>query len=182
MQSDRLPQKLEWHGYGFYIIVPVGALPPGVTASIAVRVILKQKDPHFDFPENSELVSAIYWIACSKEFSKDVSINIQHCAHISSEGENGKLKFVVAESDDQDIPFKFVERDGVFDINTEYATIQRTSFSLFAIIARFFGYVEKKYRALKFYQRISHLSVDANLHFVVLPYVEATISEVCKIN
>ena len=33
------PQKLEWLGYGFYIEVPEGALPPGVTASVRVKAI-----------------------------------------------------------------------------------------------------------------------------------------------
>ena len=33
-------QKLEWPGYGFYLEVPDEALPPGVTASVAVKVTL----------------------------------------------------------------------------------------------------------------------------------------------
>ena len=37
--SDKLPQKLVWPGYGFNIEVPEGALPPGVTASMAVKLL-----------------------------------------------------------------------------------------------------------------------------------------------
>ena len=172
--SDKLPQKLVWPGYGFYIEIPAGALPPGVTVSVAVRAILKGE---FSLPENSKLVSAIYWVSCSKAFVKDVAVSIQHCAVISSEEKTRNLNFVVAECT-QDMPYNFVERDGVFNVNTQYATIQRKSFSLFAIIAYYLGFAEKKYRALKFYQKISHLSVDANLHFVILADLEATISEV----
>ena len=82
--ADILPQKLVWSGYGFNIEVPAGALPPGVTASVAVRAIIRGQ---FSFPENSELVSAIYWISCSEDLLKHVAVNIQHCAVISSEDE-----------------------------------------------------------------------------------------------
>ena len=51
------PQKVEWPGYGFFIEVPEGAVPPGVTASVGVKVILAGQ---FKFPENSQLISAIY--------------------------------------------------------------------------------------------------------------------------
>ena len=31
------PQKVEWPGYGFFIEIPEGAVPPGVTASVHGR-------------------------------------------------------------------------------------------------------------------------------------------------
>ena len=34
------PQKVEWPGYGFFIEIPDGAVPPGVTVSVGVKVIL----------------------------------------------------------------------------------------------------------------------------------------------
>ena len=56
------PQKVEWPGYGFFIEVPEGAVLPGVTASVGVKVILAGQ---FKFPENSQLISAIYWVSSS---------------------------------------------------------------------------------------------------------------------
>ena len=91
--SDRLPQKLVWPGYGFYIEVPAGALPPGVTASVAVRASLRGQ---FSIPENKKLISAIYWISCSDVFLTDVAVNIQHYACISNEDEATKFKFIIA--------------------------------------------------------------------------------------
>ena len=55
-------QKLEWPGYGFNTEVPDGALTPGVIASVAVKAILAGQ---FRFPEDSQLISAIYWISGS---------------------------------------------------------------------------------------------------------------------
>ena len=68
-------QKVEWPGYGFYIEVPDGALSPGVTASVAVEVILAGQ---FKLTKDSQLISAIYWISV---FLKEIGVNIQHCCH-----------------------------------------------------------------------------------------------------
>ena len=53
--------------YGFYIEVPDGALPPDVTAHVAVKVILAGQ---FELPENSQLISSIYWVSSSEVFLK----------------------------------------------------------------------------------------------------------------
>ena len=82
-------QKLEWPGYRFYLEVPDGALPPRVTSSIAVKAILTE------LPEDSKLISAIYWISASEVFLKEVAVNIQHCAVIRSEEEFSKFRFII---------------------------------------------------------------------------------------
>ena len=170
--SDKLPQKLVWSGYGFSIEVPAGALPPGVTASVAVRAIMRGQ---FSFPENSELVSAIYWISCSEDLLKHVAVNIQHCAVISSEDEATKFKFIVAKCS-QEPPHTFIERDGVFNAHKQYATIMRKRFSFFGIFG--YGNVNKQYTTLKFYKSIRDSSFDVNFRFVVLTDLKATITKV----
>ena len=159
--SDRLPQKLVWSGYGFNIEVPAGALPPGVTASVAVRAILRGQ---FSLPENKKLFSAIYWISCSEEFLTDVAVNIQHYACISNEEEATKFKFIIAKCS-QEPPYKFVERDGVFNADTQYATIMRKRFSLIGADGP--DTVENCYVAMKFYKHIPD-SFDMYFRFVVL--------------
>ena len=159
--SDRLPQKLVWPGYGFYIEVPAGALPPGVTASVVVRAIMSGQ---FSLPENRKLVSAIYWISCSEVFSKDVAVNIQHYACISNEKEATKFKFIIAKCS-QEPPYKFVERDGLFNAHTKYATIMCKRFSLYGADGP--DTVENCYVAMKFYKHIPD-SFDMHFRFVVL--------------
>ena len=110
MSANRA-QKLVWPGCGFYIEVPEGALPPGVTASVAVKVISAGQ---FKLPENSELVSAIYWISCSEELLKPVSVNIQHCAIITNEEEFTKFKFIIAKCSQECLPYKFAEKKWKF--------------------------------------------------------------------
>ena len=178
--ADKLPQKLVWHGYGFYVEVPDGALPPGVTASVVVRAIMRGQ---FILPKNSELVSAIYWISCSEVFLKHVSVNVQHCAVIKSEDESTKFKFIIAKCS-QALPYKFLERDGVFNADTQYATIQLKQFSFISTIAKnianYFGFggVNKKYRAMQFYQNVPNSSTDAHLRYVVLVGLDAKIEQV----
>ena len=178
--SDKLPQKLVWSGYGFNVEVPARALPPGVTASVAVRAIFRGS---FSLPKNSELVSAIYSVSCSEVFLKHVAVNIQHCAVISSDEESTKFKFITAKCF-QDLPYTFVERDGVFNARSQYATIQLKRFSFISTIAQkiaiYFGHggVKKEYRSLQFYRNISDSSVDANLRFVVLANLDAKIKQV----
>ena len=169
--SDRLPQKLEWSGYGFNIEVPAGALPPGVTASVAVRAILRGQ---FSLSENRKLISAIYWISCSEVFLKDIAVNIQHCAVISNEEEIMKFKFIIAKCS-QDLPYTFVERDGMFNTHTQYATIMHKRFSIIAAT----GPTDTKmyYVALKFYKPISY-SVNMSFRFVVLTKIAFKINKV----
>ena len=171
--SDKLLQKLVWHGYGFNIEIPDGALPLGVTARVAVKAILKGQ---FIFPENSELVSAIYWISCSEVFLKHVAINIQHCAQILNEEEANNFKFVLAKCN-QELPYTFVESDGVFNAGTQYATIQRKKFSILVGITGY-GKVKKQYTSLKFYSAIRNSLFDADFRFVVLSDLKATITKV----
>ena len=122
-------QKLEWPGYGFYIEVPDGALAPGVTSSVAVKVILGGQ---FKLPENSQLISAIYWITSSEVFLKEVAVNIQHYAVISSEDQYSKFKFIVANCSQGVLPYTFKEKEGLFNAHTQYGAIKVKHFSIFA--------------------------------------------------
>ena len=120
------PQKLEWPGYGFYIEVPEGALAPGVTASVGVKVILAGQ---FKLPENSQLISAIYWIYTSEVFLKEVAVNIQHCADLKNEEQCSKCKFFIAKCSQKELPYTFKEKEGLFNPYTQYATIKLKRFS-----------------------------------------------------
>ena len=150
------PQKLLWPGYGFYLEVPDGALAPGVTASVGVMMILPGQ---FRLPENTQLISAIYWISSNEVFLKKVAINIQHCAVITTKEQCSKFRFVVAKCSQKVLPYTFEEREGLFNIHTPYAAIKVKQFSMFAAIAP--EGTELCYTGLVFYKPIPRaLSVD----------------------
>ena len=150
--GDSLPQKLDWSDYGFNIEVPKGALPTGVTASIVIKAILKG---HFELPENTKLVSALYWISCSEVFLKHVAVNIQHCAIISTEEECKKFGFIIAKCTQEKLPYKFTKREGLFDLHTQYATVKLKRFSIVATSGP--EDAQTSYLAMKYYRQINNI-------------------------
>ena len=163
------PQRLEWPGYGFHIEVPEGALCPGVTASLTVKVIFGD---HFKLPENSQLISAIYWVSSSTEFLKEVSVNIQHCAVVASEEQLSEFKFIIAKSFQVVLPYHFKEREGLFSTHTQYGTIKLKQFS--KISATGPANAESLFTGLMYYKENTQthpLTVD--FRFVVLENLEA---------
>ena len=157
------PQKLEWPGYGFYMEVPDGALPTGVIANVSVKVILSGQ---FKLPENSQLISAIYWISSSEVFLKKVAVNIQHFAIITNEEQCSKLSFVIAKSSQKELPYTFHEREGSFNPQTQYGTIMAKQFCFSGVIAP--ADTELHFASLKFYKPKSSTVPIVNYAFVVV--------------
>ena len=157
-------QKLKWPGFGFYLEVPDGAVPEAETISVGVKAIMSGQ---FLLPEDSQLISTIYWISASEVFLKEVSVNIQHCAVIRSEKECSKFRFIIAKCTQKELPYTFRVREGVFSPSTHYATIKLKQFSLVGEIAPL--NTELRYTALKFYKQIPSTPPTVKFKFVVVP-------------
>ena len=169
------PQKLEWSGYGFYIEVPEGALPPGVTASVRVKVILGGQ---FKFPENSRLISALYWISSSKEFLEEVAVNIEHCAVIKTKEQCSSFRFIIAKSSQTVVPYTFKEREGYFNPHTQYGTIKLKRFCAIGATAPTddtTDSAETRCAALMFYKKRMTCPFVADFHFVVVKDLESNL-------
>ena len=167
------PQKVEWPGYGFFIEVPEGAVPPGVTASVGVKVILAGQ---FKFPENSQLISAIYWVSSSVEFVKEVAVNIQHCAVIRSEDQCSQFKFIIAKCSQKELPYKFREREGLFSSHTQYGAIKLKQFSLLGETAP--EGTDTLCTAFMFYKQRLASPLTVDFHFVIVRDLEPNL-QVC---
>ena len=156
-------EKYKWDSHGFQLIVPNGALPPGVTASVAVRSIVAGP---FKFPENSELISAIYWISSTHVFLKKVTVHLQHCAMINTEEECSHFKIIIGKCS-QDPPYEFAVKDGVFASNSKIASMSVTQFSNIAIvwIRKRLGFpprpsLQLDYASLVFHKQLSHTALE----------------------
>ena len=169
------PQKVEWPGYGFFIEVPEGAVPPGVTASVGVKVILAGQ---FKFPENSQLISAIYWVSSSVEFVKEVAVNIQHCAVIRSEDQCSQFKFIIAKCSQKELPYKFREREGLFSSHTQYGAIKLKQFSLLGETAP--EGTDTLCTAFMFYKQRLASPLTVDFHFVIVRDLEPNL-QVCPV-
>ena len=140
-------QKQEWSGYGIYIEVPDGALPPKVTSKMTIKLVVAGQ---FQFPKHHRAISAIYWIFSSEAFLKEVAIYIQHCAIIRSDQDCSSFKFAIAKCSQKELPYQFKERDGVFSPHTQFATIRLKQFSFVTASAP--DDVETRYSTLHFYR------------------------------
>ena len=157
------PQKVEWPGYGFYIDVPEGALPPGVTASVGLKVILTGQ---FKLPENRQLISAFYWVSSSEVFLKKVAVNIQHCAVIENEEQCLDFRFIIAKCSQKELPYTFNEFEGLFNPCTQYATIKLKQFSILSILAP--RHTKVHCAALMYYKQQTDTPENADFHFVLV--------------
>ena len=164
--GDKL-RKVEWPGYGFFIEIPEGAVPPGATVSVGVKVILAGQ---FKFPENRQLISAIYWVSSSIEFIKEVFVNIQHCAVIRSEDQCSQFKFIIAKCSQSRLPYKFREREGLFSSHTQYGAIKLKQFSLLGETAP--EDTDTLCTAFMFYKQQMPSPLTVDFHFVVVRDLE----------
>ena len=129
-------RSYEWTDSGFKLDTPHGALPAGaVPCRINVKASLSGQ---FEFPENSELVSPIYWISTPENlwFSKSLTVYVQHCGTVENR-DDADLSFVVAKCTQPDLPYKFKFLDGgLFIPNSSYGSISVTHFSGLGIVSK----------------------------------------------
>ena len=122
---------LKWPGYGWRLSIPPGALPDEATCTITVKLI---SDGKFEIPDDAEVVSAFYWIHSSYKFLKQVTLHLDHCAHIEKNFSDQRMSFIIGRCDQEVLPYKFKRFKGVFDLKSREASISVKSFSFFAII------------------------------------------------
>ena len=87
----------------------------------------------YEIPENSNLVSAVFWLRCEPQctFTKPITVEIQHC---STKQHLSRLKIVRAFCNQKQLPYKFKPLGGRFDTATLYGAIEVNSFSGVGVI------------------------------------------------
>jgi len=108
--------------------LPDHALPPGVNeCQIQIQASLSGQ---FQFPEDTEILSCVYWVTCPHKFAKPVTVEIQHCAKPEHLQHPSRLTFIVAKCNQESLPYKFKFLDGgVFSPSSRYGSIELTRFS-----------------------------------------------------
>ena len=127
--------ELSFQGYGFKLHVPAGSLPAEVSETqLSVRVSLSGQ---FQMPPNSELLSAVYWVSSPYKFMKPITVEIQHCAALSSNKQCSQLKFVHTKCTQKELPYIFKEQvGGVFSRHSSYGSLLLSHFSGIGIVRR----------------------------------------------
>ena len=161
------PQSFVWEGYGLEIDIPQGCLPAGVEqCTINIKASLAGQ---YEFPENTHLVSAVFWLRCEPrcKFAVPVSLEIQHCAR----PENiSKLTFVKALCFQENLPYTFRQQQGGhFTSSSSYGVLQLESFSGAGVVQE--GSEDREYIARLFYKSQTIRSYE--IHLVVTWNIEA---------
>ena len=164
-------QTFHWEGYGLKLHIPQGSLPAGLEkCTLLIKVGLSGS---FAFPQNSSLVSAVYWLDSEprRNFSKSLTVTIQHCvkpAYTSS------LSFVHAKCSQTHLPYLFeTVKDGMFSSKSVYGCLQLNHFSLLAVVLSVLSKqvhqlllpVPQLYTASVYYLRKG--AAQRNIHFVI---------------
>ena len=85
-----------------------------------------------DLPDDCELVSAVYDISLSRNLTKSVTIEIEHCAKLENKAQCEYLGFVTARHNGQ---FKLI-KGGFFSPNTRYGALCCNCFCKKGIVKR----------------------------------------------
>ena len=165
------PQSFIWEGFGLKLHIPKGCLPVGTQQCIVhIQASLAGQ---YEFPENSHLASAIFWLRCEPKcvFQKRITLEINHCA----KSENvSKLSFVKALCTQKELPYTFQRVGGKFNQHSSYGTIDLESFSGLGVAQD--GSDEREYCAMLFYLNqsiVGHSIVNHKIHFVIVWNSEA---------
>ena len=124
--------SFQWKGYGLKIHAPKDGIP--AKCRIKIKVSLSGQ---FQLPEDSELLSPVFWISAPCKFTKPVTLEIQHCALTEDEAVLSNLSFVLTKCTQRDLPYRFRQvNGGVFTTNSMYGSIQLNHFSGFGVTGR----------------------------------------------
>ena len=124
----------EWEGYGLKVHISEGSLPVDVGEC---RVNIKASlSGQFQLPEDSDLLSPVFWISAPYKFTKPVTLEIQHCALTENETGLSDLSFVSAKCSERDLPYRFKQLDGGVFTHSSYGSIQLSHFSGIGVTGR----------------------------------------------
>ena len=168
-------QSFEWEGSGFKVHVPDDALPSGVNECLII--VQAGLSGQFNLPQQCSLVSAVYRITTTQQFTKPVMIEIEHCVICNSPDDCEALTFAVAKTVTKNIPYRFeVLPGGVFTPQSPFGSINVQHFSLFTILARLCS--RRRYCAQLFYVCIQ--PADWRLNFVITKDLEMETKVILK--
>ena len=142
-------QPIVWEGFGLRLHIQEDSLPAGMEqCTLNIKASLAGQ---YEFPENSNLVSAVFWLRCEPtcRFTKPVTVEIQHCAK-SENVDSPKMKFVRALCSQAQLPYTFKELGGDFNRHSSYGVIQVNSFSGLAVT----GPSERRYLTNVLYKEV----------------------------
>lgn len=158
---------LLWEAYGINLHFPSHSSDVTIEGKVRVLSIDNEK---CEFPEESELVSAVYDISSKELFPVPVTVQLQHSIPLQDDNKTKRMSFVIDDTQ-QGPPYVFSELcGGDFKCGSSYGQIQLRHFcKLGVIIKRILS------RPIPFYADIYYTQND-RANFVVTQNLEAHIN------
>lgn len=118
--------SLNWDECGFRMNIPQGSLPASQVCEVAIKALIAGP---FEFPDEVELVSAIYSISIAKPLLKPVELELQHCVSLTEKDQAEYLSFMISSKTDPNLchKFDFLE-GGEFYPHKRYGKIKQVHF------------------------------------------------------
>ena len=167
--------SFEWVGYGLKLSISKDSLP---TEMEQCRIHIKASlSGPFQLPEDSDLLSPVFWISALCKFKKPVTLEIQHCAS-RDEASFADLNFVSAKCSQKELPYIFKQLDGGrFPADSSYGSIQLTHFSGIGVTGR--KRTPRAYCA-QIYYTIKEEASDWRVYFIITKDLDA-LKTVCGV-
>ena len=156
-------QLVEWNGLKLHI--HAGSLPEGLQeCTIFIKASFAGE---YEIPENSNLVSAIFWLCCKPQcsFIKPIMVEIQHC---STKRDLSKLKIVRAFCNQKSLPYKFKPLGGSFSADTSYGAISMKGFSGIGVIEENLVSERMYYCQLFYHSSLSRHQQRHEIHIIFI--------------
>ena len=125
----------QWKGYGLRLHVLKDSFPAGMEeCRINIKVSISGQ---FQLPEDSELLSPVFWILAPCKFTRPLTLEIQHCALREDEAALSNLNFVSCKCSQKGLPYRLRKVEGgVFTTHSSYGSIQLSHFSGLGVTGR----------------------------------------------
>ena len=163
----------EWVGYGLRLGASKDSLPTDME-QCRINIKASLSGP-FELPEDSELLSPVFWISALCKFEKPVTLQIQHCAS-RDEASFADLNFISTKCSQKTLPYTFKQLDGGrFPADSSYGIIRLSHFSGFGIAGR--KRTPRAYCA-QIYYTIKEEASDWRVYFIIIQDLDA-IKTVC---
>ena len=155
-------QTFKWEGYGLTVHIPEKSLPQD-TQQIGLSITASLSG-QYEFPANSDLVSAVYWFELQHQIKQQLIVEIQHCA----KSENvSNLRFVKAHNSQKQLPYTFKSQEGGQFNNHAYA-YGTLYYSIHTITTSGLAIVQERSEEKYYYSRLFHLRLDPLCYEVYL--------------
>ena len=123
-----MPLSYEWEGHGMKLYIPADALKPD-TATLTMN-IQASLSGQYQLPDDTELVSGVYWVAFPRRFSQPVTMELQHCACLEHPDQLSSLFFITAKCNQETLPYQFQPLPrGSFSTDSSFGAIELYHFS-----------------------------------------------------